>query len=127
MGLEKLLVYNPYSGVTNNQSEGLNRVMKELQGWKEAPIDCMLLALYHLQAFYLNEIRRGLAGMGEYHLTEKYNGIQLCHETPEYISCSSPAEIVNKIRQSSLYLLERPHTQLRSGKVVIFLAKPLIS
>ena len=31
----------------------------------------------------------------------KYNGIQLCHETPEYISCSSPAEIVNKIRQSS--------------------------
>ena len=95
--LEKLLVYNPYSGVTNNQSEGLNRVMKELQGWKEAPIDCMLLALYHLQAFYLNEIRRGLAGMGEYHLTEKYNGIQLCHETPEYISCSSPAEIVQAV------------------------------
>ena len=100
--LEKLRVYNPYSGVTNNQSEGLNRVMKELQRWKEAPIDCMLLALYHLQAFYLNEIRRGLAGTGEYHLTEEYDGrIQSYHETTLYISCSSPEEIVLKIKQSA--------------------------
>lgn len=99
--LENLRVYNPYSGVTNNQSEGLNRVIKELQGWKEAPIDCMLLALYHLQAFYLNEIRRGLAGMGEYHLTEEYVGIQSYYETPEYILCSNPADIVSKIKRSA--------------------------
>ena len=29
--LESVHVYNPYSGVMNNQSEGLNQVMKELQ------------------------------------------------------------------------------------------------
>ena len=38
--LEELHIYNPYSRVTNNQSEGLNRVIKDLQGWKEAPVDC---------------------------------------------------------------------------------------
>ena len=59
--LEELHIYNPYSGVTNNQSEGLNRVIKDLQGWKEAPVDCVMLAVYQLQAFYLNEIRQGLA------------------------------------------------------------------
>ena len=52
--LEDLGVYNPHSGVTNNQSEGLNRVIKDLQSWKEAPGDSMILSLYKLQAYYLN-------------------------------------------------------------------------
>jgi len=55
---ERYNSYNPYNGVTNNQSESLNRVTKDLQHWKEAPVDCMLLALYQLQAYYVNEIKR---------------------------------------------------------------------
>ena len=47
-------MYNPHSVVTNNQSEGLNRVIKDLQSWKEAPGDSMILSLYKLQAYYLN-------------------------------------------------------------------------
>ena len=46
--LEQLDIYNPYSGVTNNQSESLNRVIKDFQGWREAPIDCIVLALHQL-------------------------------------------------------------------------------
>ena len=49
--LKELHIYNPYSGVTNNQFKGLNRVIKDLQGWKEAPVDCVMLAVYQLQAF----------------------------------------------------------------------------
>ena len=60
--LESLQLYNPYSGVTNNQSEGFNTVMKEFQAWKEAPADSFVLALYQLQSYYSNEIQRGLAG-----------------------------------------------------------------
>ena len=63
--LEDLHIYNPYSGITNNQSESLNFVLKELQGWKEVKIDNAVLAFYQMQAYYMNEIRRGLAGMGE--------------------------------------------------------------
>ena len=61
--LESLHLYNPYSGVTNNQSKGFNTVMKEFQAWKEAPVDSFILALYQLQSYYSNEIQRGLAGM----------------------------------------------------------------
>jgi hypothetical protein len=50
------------SGVTTNLSESLNRVIKSLQNWKEAPADVMITALYQLQQFHINEIQRGLAG-----------------------------------------------------------------
>ena len=54
-------MYDPYSGVTNNQAEGLNYVLKQLQEWKEAPVDCMLLALHYLQGYYRVEIACGHA------------------------------------------------------------------
>ena len=98
--LEGLHIYNPYSGVTNNQSEGLNRVIKDLQGWKEAPVDCVMLAVYQLQAFYLNEIRRGLTGIGEYHLKSTYTSIQANLSIVDYIPTSTPEEIVERIQHT---------------------------
>ena len=44
--LEEVHLYNPYSGITNNQSEGVNRVMKDFQSWKEAPLDTVMVMLY---------------------------------------------------------------------------------
>ena len=70
--LEKLHVYNPYSGVTN-QSEGYNTVMKRLQQWKEVPIDLIILSLNELQVYSYNEIQRGLCQMGEYVLCWLYH------------------------------------------------------
>ena len=62
-------VYDPYSGVTNNQAEGLNYMLKQLQEWKEVPVDCMILAL---QGYYRVEIARGHQGLGNYHLHPEY-------------------------------------------------------
>lgn len=61
--LEKYGVYSPLSGVTSNQAEGFNCVLKRLQNWKEIPIDAAVLAFYHLQAFYVNETQRGFSGL----------------------------------------------------------------
>ena len=47
--LELLGLYNSYSGITTNQSEGFNTIMKRLQKWKEAPLDSVILSLYRLQ------------------------------------------------------------------------------
>jgi hypothetical protein len=60
--LEQLGLYTADSGVTTNLSESLNKVIKALQGWKEAPVDAMMTALYQLQQYFINEIQRGLAG-----------------------------------------------------------------
>ena len=56
------MVYHPHSGVTTNQSESFNSTLKRLQRWREGPVDTIVLTLYHLQAFFNNEIQRGLAG-----------------------------------------------------------------
>ena len=104
--LEELHIYNPYSGVTNNQSEGLNRVIKDLQGWKEAPVDCVMLAVYQLQAYYLNEIRWGLAGIGEYHLKSDYASIQANHGLVDYIPTSTPEEVVERIKNGESTRIE---------------------
>ena len=42
-------VYDSYSGVTSNQAEGLNYVLKQLWEGHESSVDCMVLALYYLQ------------------------------------------------------------------------------
>ena len=57
-------VYRPFSGVTTNQFKSFNATLKWLQKWCEVPVDtiCIVLTLYHLQAYFCNEIQRRLAG-----------------------------------------------------------------
>ena len=50
--------------------------MKDLESWKKAPVDCVVLSLYLLQAYYTNEIKCGLAGMGEFHVISSVNSPQ---------------------------------------------------
>jgi len=37
--LEEQGVCSPFSGVSNNQSESFNAVMKQVEAWKEVPVD----------------------------------------------------------------------------------------
>ena len=74
-GIEPCGVYNPFSGVTNNQAEGFNHVLKSLQEWKEAPVDCMALSLHYLQMYYSHEIERGKQGLGEYTLYPQFSSV----------------------------------------------------
>lgn len=99
--LEGLCCYHPYSGVTNNCSESLNKVIKDLQSWKEAPIDSMLLSLYQLQCYFSNEIKWGLAGIGSYTLESSFSSLKIL-EVDNYINTRSPKEIVSSIRNSLL-------------------------
>ena len=102
--IEPLKVYNPFSGVTNNQSESLNYVMKQLQEWREAPIDCALLSFHSLQSYYVMEIIRGQRGMGKYHLN---NGINSIESGQPILTANiiSPQEIVNHIKNQRVTLL----------------------
>ena len=75
--IESLGVYSSFSGVTNNQAEGINFVLKQLQQWKEAPIDCMVLALNYLQGYYASEIACGQQNLGNYHLRPEFSSSSL--------------------------------------------------
>ena len=39
-------------------------VLKDLQDWKELSVDRLALSLYHLQIFYLNEIKMAYQAQG---------------------------------------------------------------
>jgi hypothetical protein len=95
--LESMDLYHPYTGVTNNQSESFNAVLKRLQRWREVPVDSIILSLYHLQAYYHNEIQRGFAGLGNYRLLPQFANAARSVDEISLISTYSPEEIVEKI------------------------------
>ena len=49
----------------------------ELQGWKEVPVDCFILSLYHLQIFNCNKIKRGIVGLGEHTIASEHKNIEV--------------------------------------------------
>lgn len=81
-------------------------MLKDLQEWKEAPLDRVVLSLYQLQAFYCNEIKRGLARLGEYTLAPEYKSLQIDGFHLEYIPTKTPEEIVQGIREGKVPELE---------------------
>ena len=89
-----------------------NRVLKDLQKWKEAPLDCVLLLLYQLQAFYLNETKWGLVGLGEYSIAPEYHFITFDHLDVQYLPTSSPDEIVQRIKEGASMIGNVPAPQL---------------
>ena len=107
--LESLGVYT-YSGVTTNMAESINKVVKALQNWKEAPVDAMLMALYQLQQYHHNEMERGLAGIGEYHLKPKYIHLRKNIRDLELMECPSIPDILHQLQKAEVPLMSPPTT-----------------
>ncbi|CAC5367851.1 unnamed protein product [Mytilus coruscus] len=66
-------LYDPFSGITNNACESMNAVIKRLNKYRELPVDCFVLSMFYLQNYYINEVQRGLAGIGNYTLRTKFH------------------------------------------------------
>lgn len=94
--IEQYGVYNPFSGITSNQSESLNFVIKQLQDWHESPLDCMALSFFHLQNYYMMEIYRGQHGLGTYHKHSQYQSLT-APPIPDVV-IYSPQDIVEQIK-----------------------------
>ena len=101
--LEPLRVYNRYSGVTTNQSEGFNTVLKRLQQWKEAPVDSILFCLYQLQNYYYNEIQRGICQSGNYILCPQFISLARSPESVQLTGIILPEDIVARVRSQELH------------------------
>ena len=95
--IEPYGIFNGYSGVTTNQSEGFNTLMKQMTMRKEKSADSLSLALYFLQCYFKNEVQRGLAGLGQYTLDKSFQGMSIDAEDMDLEDCYPPAEIVEKM------------------------------
>ena len=123
------LVHRPYVGITNNVSESYNRVLKDFQNWKERPLDTVVEGFAHLQQYHIKEVRRGLAGSGQYVLKP---GFPVIDALPVFSSFAlQPDSIVTALQAPSQELnqpqpadndtcrSDRAHAQLLSGRVTL--------
>ena len=85
------------------QSEGFNTVLKRLQLWREFPLDLIVLSLYHLQAFYYNEIQRGICQMGNYSLQPQFSHLARSPDEVKSLVCIAPEDIVDRVRSVMLH------------------------
>lgn len=99
--LQSANVYSSLSGITTNQSEGFNTVLKQYQHWKEIPIDSLVLGLYRLQVYYYNEVQRGYCGLGEYTLRSQYSFLSRPLDEASLHHVPSPEEIVSLMQPNS--------------------------
>ena len=97
--LEPLGIYNGYSGVTTNQSEGFNTLLKTFTLRKESTIDSLMLALYFLQCYFSNEIQRGLAGLGQYCLLAPFKSLGIPAHEMNLQHCYAPEEIAERMME----------------------------
>ena len=64
--IDHLGLYDTYSGITSNLSESYNNVIKGFLSRKEVTQDIMALKAYELQSYCIVEIKRWIAGCGNY-------------------------------------------------------------
>jgi len=72
-------------------------VIKDWENWKPVPVDSFVLSMYQLQIYYFQEIQRGIAGKGLYHLKSRYKVWWDDYEDGVATSCPHPDQIVHCI------------------------------
>ena len=62
--------------IINNISESMNDIIKYVVGYKELPIDAMIMALKRLHDWYAYEFERGKANFGKYTLKPTFSNLR---------------------------------------------------
>ena len=107
--IESNKIFNPYSGVTTNISEGFNTLIKWVNNHKKLPVDNMILSLFYLQNAIYCEVLRGRANLGNYKLKSEFEYVAVPPEELKYphnlIKADDILEHVkNNIKQRKIYV-----------------------
>ncbi|XP_060109597.1 uncharacterized protein LOC132582142 [Heteronotia binoei] len=91
----------------NNFCESMNRIIKNKSDWKEMPVDCLILSMYHMQKFFLYEFQRAYCGLGNYALKEQFSYLQKTGESqfPSYYTLETIVDSIKlgKPRQENMW------------------------
>ena len=118
-GIQSVTKFDPYSGITQNQSESMNKLLKSLNKWKEVPVDVVILSFLRLHQYYLKEIQRGRAGLGTYTLKPQYISAKIdISEVNKYTVCQ-PEEIVNAIRENQFTTIQSEDQDVDDNEVKV--------
>ena len=96
--IDDFVTFDQKYGVTSNMSEGFNWLLKDLNNWKELPVDSMVLSFRFLQNYYRKEISRGKVGIGQYSLKKSFEKMAIDVVAMETIKVIPIKEIVSSIK-----------------------------
>ena len=114
--LISLELYNPSSGITNNVAESFNKVLKEIQDWKEIKCDEFAASVYELQRYYYFEIQRGYCNLGTLELKEEFKNEALNPEDQDFPNVTSPSKLIDEIRYSRRIVDNTLHPSVSSSE-----------
>ena len=79
----------------------MDKLLKSLNiKWKEAPIAVVVLSFLQLHQYYIKEISRGRAGLGNYNLRPQYVSAKIDLSDIVQFAVCQPQDIVNAIRET---------------------------
>jgi hypothetical protein len=93
-------LFNDYTGITTNQAEGMNNLIKALIDRKELTLDMICLSLYQLIIHYCNIIKRGMCNEGEYVLKSLNRDCKMNSSSIKLRESMSPTEIIECLSKS---------------------------
>jgi hypothetical protein len=93
-------LFNEYTGITTNQAEGMNNLIKALTDRKELSLDMICLSLYQLTIHYCNSIKRGMCNEGDYVLKALYKDCRMNSSAINFRDSISPSEIIQNLAKS---------------------------
>lgn len=97
--LEKVQLYDPYSGITTNYSEGTNNLLHMVSDYKELPLDVCVLVFDQLSVSFWNEIMKGFALDGNYSLKQKYLRYKTKSDEVILRKCVGASQVAEYINQ----------------------------
>ena len=83
-------IFNFFPGVTTNQCEGLNNLLKILNERVELPLDVVILSIQQLSIYYSNEIKIGFGNRGNYRLLAQFK--EQCYVDAKFINTRDAME-----------------------------------
>jgi hypothetical protein len=93
-------LFNWMSGVTTNQSEGLNNLYKTLLKRTTRPIDIVTNSFYKMSQFYLNEIKLGFGNRGNYCLKSEHRDCFVDASTITIVDLVDPEKLITELLQN---------------------------
>ncbi|KAM4031925.1 uncharacterized protein ACNLHF_019310 [Anomaloglossus baeobatrachus] len=123
---KQFAVFRKDCTATNNISESFNKMVKEQTDWKELPVDALVLAMYHMQCFYLFEFQRAYCNMGKYHVKEQFSHLlKHCSEVdfPPFLKLEKIVEAIKGEVPASVFTVEKGKnlrlTQTSMAKLIV--------
>ncbi|RNA44067.1 hypothetical protein BpHYR1_014825 [Brachionus plicatilis] len=113
-------LFNNFTGLTTNQSEGLNNLLKMINKRNEVPLDVIVLSVHQLSIYYSNEVKLGFGNRGNYGLKPEFQ--EMCFLDTRYINIResmAPSDVVKSLtcdRQELLKLCGVSFTPINTSE-----------